>query len=103
MAEIQDDRAEVDWRAAMSQLRAGNAVDIPCATEEEFQRRVAQITKRGEKQGIRFDLARGDGFLRIAPHLASAEAGDTSGRRGGREARRRERAERRGAGADEPE
>jgi hypothetical protein len=103
MADSQNDRAEVDWRAAMSQLRAGNAVDVPCATEEEFQRRAAQITKRGEKQGIPLELTRGDGFLRIAPRIASEEADDASGRRADREARRRERAGRRGAGEGEVE
>lgn len=98
MTEGQDDRADVDWRAAMSKLRSGSAVDIPCATEEEFQRRVAQITKRGEKQGIPLNLTRGEGFLRIEPGAANEEA-----RGAERATRRRERAERRRSGQAEDE
>jgi hypothetical protein len=74
MAAVVDASGEVRWRAVLEQLEAGSAVEIPCASEREFVRRTAQVTKRAEKSGVAIEAVRTANSIRITPIAAKAES-----------------------------
>jgi len=94
---------EIDWRSVTDRLRAGQAVEIPCATEREYLRRTKQVARRAGQQGFAVEVMRMDGGIRVEPRGAtdSAPAMTGAGRKANQEKRRGQRERRRGeAGAD---
>jgi hypothetical protein len=70
MSDVSENEDDLDWKAIVSLLREGKAVEIPCAEERDYARRTKQLTKRAERRGITVEVVRGEGVLRVEPRAA---------------------------------
>ena len=72
MSDVSDNEDDVDWKAIVTLLREGKAVEIPCAEERDYARRAKQMTKRAERRGITVEVIRGEGVIRVEPRPAAS-------------------------------
>jgi hypothetical protein len=100
MSDPTEEGDDLDWRGIMEMLAGGNAVDIPFDTEKEGARRMKQVTKRAERNGLAVAVQQSPNALRVEPRgaaAAPAAAPRTDEDREAREEKRQERAQRREA------
>ena len=100
MSDVSNEDSDIQWSAVVDLLRQGKTAEIPCASERDYARRTAKISKRAEKKGIAVEVMRGEGVLRVQPRSATGDTGTTgnAGEGAKSEGERQERREARQAG-----
>jgi hypothetical protein len=59
--------SEIDWRAVIAQVAAGQAVEIPCETDADCVRQAMKAGRRAEKQGVEINVLPANGGMRLEP------------------------------------
>jgi len=99
VADVSNEDSDIRWSAVLDLLRQGKTAEIPCASERDYERRTAKISKRAERKGIAVEVIRGEGVLRVEPRPAAGDAVTARNAEAGArsETERQERQERREA------
>lgn len=81
MTEQEGGSGSVQWRQIMDQIGKGQAVEIPCESEQIAERRAAQAARRAVKAGVEVEVVREGNVLRLSPRVAAEAAGNNQGER----------------------